>query len=44
MMVQIAVILIGVAILADQVEIALWEIRMDRRRAEMRRRALRNVR
>ena len=44
MMVQIAVILVGVALVADQVEIALHEIKRDRHKAAVRRRAYRNVR
>ena len=41
---QVPVIVLAVALLADQVEIALWEIKRDRMRAEARRRAYRNAR
>jgi len=37
-MYEIIVILIGVALIADQVEIVLWEIKRDRMKAAARRR------
>ena len=43
-MLEIAVIVIAVALIADQVEITLWEIKRDRHKAAVRRRAYRNDR
>ena len=37
-MIEIAIVLLAVMLIADQIEITLWEIHRDRQRAEVRRR------